>query len=699
MSMFSALAVVALAGCDPLPSSTVESSTTESTSSETSSEYVAPLDTHVTLDLSVKYQNDTTMKYTLTTPYEAADGITYSAGDFKPVWKQLQTDLNFTINDVTETGQSSVAKSFDVWANNSFAGVDVLNGPAAKFGQYHTNFIALDEELDRLPNLAKFLKKYPSVQANCTYSDGHMYFSPYFDGYDDLEKMFISRNDWVETILDADYATTAWDTSTVITPKYSPTVEAGTYSFTVPTSVSENTTKTVTKEITDNVITLQNETTRTGATLVQALRDYIDDAYDVGEGKTYAKRSDIFNGVDATYDADELVALFRCVKANPALLSGGVSTTVYPFYPRESTAQRYNDLFALASNWGVRGLSSRNGYNYIDKNGVLKDARTATSMNTALTALNQLYQEGLIMNNFDTKTVGGITTGKYRDTLNLATYNSVFMTYDYNQTSTILNAAAVVEGFNLAPVMPAVAAWDDGMSHAPGYEYFHFSESTRSVKTEGWAITSTTTGDELTRALALVDYMYSAVGNQLMSFGPAAWVDGTTTYLGETCPKMSAAALSELQTLAKGNYTNYFRRYLGGTLPVGYIKAQSMEYQCTNAKGQVGLEKLNKAIQLGTFLLARPGAPEGSTKFYELVPTVFPLTDEANTDISTNYGDLTDNFDAASDGYIYWADVVKGTKTISEYTTMLSDCKFNDYFAYYRVAYESYKTTLNTIIG
>ena len=132
--------------------------------------------------------------------------------------------------------------------------------------------------------------------------------------------------------------------------------------------------------------------------------------------------------------------------------------------------------------------------------------------------------------------------------------------------------------------------------------YYALATSWRSVKPNGWSILSTVADDEakLYRALALFDYQYSVEGNRLMSYGPEAWIDGEMEYNGKMVPKLSAAALTELKDLAKGNYTNYYRKWLGATFPIGYIKEQGMEFQTVDANGQAGLSKILAALNSGS---------------------------------------------------------------------------------------------------
>ena len=165
-----------------------------------------------TLKLSVKYQSkSTTMRFDDNLlrgdgTYTGANGKTYNVGDFKPVWEQIQKDLDFTIEDVTDLSYSSYGDSFNIyWAQIGFEGVDVLNGQSNKINYYaieNDQFVKLDEYLDYMPNFKEFLENNKTVEMSITANDGHIYYSPYFDGYNDLEKMFICRQDWVRKLLD-----------------------------------------------------------------------------------------------------------------------------------------------------------------------------------------------------------------------------------------------------------------------------------------------------------------------------------------------------------------------------------------------------------------------------------------------------------------------------------------------------------------
>ena len=158
----------------------------------------------------------------------------------------------------------------------------------------------------------------------------------------------------------------------------------------------------------------------TGVELVNMFRNYIDEAYD---GYYGTKRSNLFAGYNACWDADELVALLRCVVTNSYALTNQDSYKVVGLFPREHKANRTRDLFSLVSLFGVRGYESRNDYLYFDSQGNLKDARAEMDWNEGLNKLNQLYKENLILQNFDTHT----------ETINKIMFqeNKGFMMYDY----------------------------------------------------------------------------------------------------------------------------------------------------------------------------------------------------------------------------------------------------------------------------
>lgn len=481
-----------------------------------------------------------------------------------------------------------------------------------------------------MPNFKQFLEENAIVKTTITAGDGHIYYTPYFDGYDDIERMLMLRADWVQKLLDDD--TVTYDTDRKVETFYTPYMPE-TLDTTVKAVTADGSgTQDVKIKYDKNVITIQNELeTKDGANLVQALKDYIDTTY----AGVYAKRSDLFCGQDAAYNADELVALMRCVLANTKLLTGQSEYDAVPFYPRKYQAGRVRQMFSLMEIWGVHGQESRSNYFYVDGEGKLKDGRFDADTMDGLERLNMLYKEGLILKDFDKdESTAGLNGGDHR--ARLCNDNLGFMTYDYNQTTTVYNDSVDIEGFNLTPVLPPVADWDDDGN------YYQFTASWRSVKTDGWAILANVANDEakLHRALALFDYQYSPEGNRLMSYGPEAWIDGEIQYNGKMVPKLSDAALTELKELANGNYTNYYRKWLGATFPIGYVKEQGMEYQTVSEKGKVGLDYILRACELGTMKHLVPTLKDGMSPAMSLVPTAFALSSEEEQLIKDSCDDL-----------------------------------------------------------
>ena len=179
-----------------------------------------------------------------------------------------------------------------------------------------------------------------------------------------------------------------------------------------------------------------------------------------------------------------------------------------------------------------------------------------------------------------------------------------------------------------------------------------FTESWRSVKTDGWGLSKAGIGDDVNKlhaALALIDYAYSEEGTILMSYGPDAFIktndDGSyVTFLfnGKEMPEIADATRAELWEKAGGNYTNYARQFLGSTL--SFMKSQAFEYQCTTEVGREGAGKISVAIGLGT--IKHPLLEVAENPWYTSVPTVLPTTKEDNQKLG-EYTELNESFSGA----------------------------------------------------
>ncbi len=585
-----------------------------------------------------------------------ADGVTYNTGSLKPTWVELQNILGVVFENKYQGNGSS--KEFEYWKDR-LNEVDMVSGTAATLSEYGEigSLVNLAEYLDRMPNFNAYLEANPIVRLSITGNTktGAIYFSPYFDGVNDIERMPLMRVDWAVKLLDGEGEFTADKCNDLAAPVYTPYMPTeGKVEIETPT-LDGTATETVTKDYDayGNIVAKMNEAgALNGVQAVNMLREYIDKTYN---GYYGTERSNLFIGQNAAWDADELVALLRCVVANPQSLNG--TDSVEGLFTREdNNNQRRVDMFRFTGTLlGVRGLESRQDYLYVGTDGVLHDARQEAATYEALVRMNAMAQEGLISQAY--------LDGAQETSSTYLENDLGFMSYDYNQTQTVMNATKLQEGEKYMAVMVPVARWFDGTDE--NGVYMRFTESWRSVKTDGWAISKAgVAGDEnkLYAALALIDYAYSEKGQILMSYGPDAFIktndDGsyvTFNFNGKEMPVVADATYEALWAKANGNYTNYARQYLGSTL--SFVKSQAFEYQCTHEVGKEGAGKLSTAIGLGT--IKHPLLEIAENPWYTSVATVVPNTKVENDELAT-YTQLTSNgkFSSSKSGENLFVEII-----------------------------------------
>ena len=577
-----------------------------------------------------------------------ADGKTYTMGMLKPTWQTVADTLKVTFED-DYTGKSS-SEEFDYWQAR-LNEVDIITGTASKLNDSGVagNLVDLSKYLDDMPNFKAYLDSNPIVRLSITsYKDGQLgaiYFAPYFDGVNDIERMPLMRTDWVEKLLNGSGDFTASASNNTAAPVYKaymPT--SGSVAVEVIKKDTTDTKDTVTKnydaEGGGNIIEQMNaKGSMTGVEAVNMLRKYIDVTYDGYYGDN---RADLFIGQNAAWDADELVALLRCVVANPQTLNG--TDSVQGIFSREdANNQRRVDVYRLgATMFGVRGLESRSDFLYVGNDKKMHDARQEPATYEMLERMNQMAQEGLISESYMNK--------QSVKSEQMVEQDLGFMSYDYNQTQTIFNEDGKLSaGEKYRAVMVPVAKWYDDGTSTP--KYIRFTESWRSVKDSGWAIPTSTESnqDVLNACLHLFDYAFSLDGQILMSYGPDSFIDvkdasvvmndsnditkkyNTFNFNGEQMPMISAQTRKDLWDLAGGNYTNFARRYLGSTLH--FVKSQAFEVQCTTEAGREGAQILANAI--GAKIIYHPVLSTAvSNPWYISVPTILPITAEESQQIA-----------------------------------------------------------------
>lgn len=570
-----------------------------------------------------------------------ADGNTYHTGELKPTWVEVQNQLNVVFENQYQG--NSASKEFDFWKER-LNEVDMVSGTATKLTENGEagNMVNIAEYLDLMPNFKAYLDANPIVRLSITGNTdtGAIYFSPYFDGVDDIERMPLMRTDWVEKLLNGEGEFTADASNKTAAPSYQPYMPtSGKVEIDVVKADGSGVEK-VTKDYdtAGNIVDKMNAAgSMDGVAAVNMLRTYIDEAYG---GYYGTDRADLFVGQNAAWDADELVALLRCVVANPQTLNG--TSTIQGLFTREdNNNQRRVDMFRFAGTlFGVRGLESRQDYLYVGSDNQLHDARQEKETYEAMERMHAMVEEGLISKAF--------VDGSEESSKTYLENDLGFMHYDYNQTQTLMNATALQDGEKYMAAMVPVARWYDGSSEDG--VYMRFTESWRSVKTDGWGISKAGVGsdtDKLNACLALIDFAYSQEGQILMSYGPDAFIKTGETFLfnGKAMPVIADATYEELWDKAGGNYTNYARFYLGSTL--SFLKSQAFEYQCTHEVGKEGAGYISTAIGLGT--IKHPELGMASNPWYTIVPTVLPTTKVEN-DTVNGYTELTDRFNQQKDG-------------------------------------------------
>lgn len=578
----------------------------------------------------------------------------YNSGDLKPTWVEVQNKLGIKIEDKYQG--NSAQKELQYW-EQKLGDVDIVSGNATALTEYGEkgSFVNIAEYLDMMPSFKAYLDADPIVRLSITgnTSTGAIYFSPYFDGVNDIERMPLMRIDFLKKLLDGEGEFTAEKCGTLSSPVYEPYMPTSGKVEIETVNADGSGTFILTKDYdkAGNIVDKMNKAGElSGVEAVNMLRTYIDEAYD---GYYGAERSKLFYGYDAAWDADELVALLRCAVANAYTLNG--TDRIEGLFSREdANNQRRVDLFRFASSlFGVRGLESRMDYLYVGSDGLLHDARSEKATYEALERMNAMAKEGLISKSYIDSAAETSSTMLENDL--------GFMSYDYNQTQTIMNATKLQEGEKYSAIMVPVARWFDGTD--PNGVYMRFTESWRSVKTDAWAISKAGVEgnpDKLYAALALIDFAFSPEGQILMSYGPDEFIktneDGsyvTFSFNGKDMPVIADVTKDLLWKLANGNYTNFARFYLGST--ISFAKSQAFEYQCTNENGKEGAGYISRAIGFGT--IKHPELAIADNMWYTSVPTTLPST-QVETDTLNTYTELTNKFSQNKGGYSLFCDQI-----------------------------------------
>ena len=703
----------------------------------------------VSLNYNVKKIGKTGLSYngTAGTRTLSYANVTLKVGDMLPTWKCIQNNLNdsaknsdynvssaITLNDANPYDQDDYKKDFTQHWVNGFTGknsekIDLVMGS----GTYYTQFandgklVAISDYLDQMPNFKKWVDANPDIWSSMKHTDGKVYFTPYFDGLNSIEKMFLMNTEYVEKLLDGEIDS-ADEAKTLTATQYQPYV-VETEKQTISVSVN-GTAKNITVDYAEanNAVKKQNSlSSQNGKTLVAALKEALIAEYGeaidssipggkaTGSNVVYTKLSQIFTGESACYNTDDLIALLRCVKTCPKTLTGDSNSVMNPISPRTAENKRTIDLVSLTSLWGVKGNDSENGKLYYDVNGELKDGRTTGATYDALDKLHQLYNEGLFVDNF-TSDPKGTALGSTEWRSKTIKDGTGFLEYDYNGTTSPFNDDVAKDSkSSIQPVLAPVVKWQSDSSKTLNYKgtnlagkYFRYSEANRALKDGGWCIPASS--DNVNTALALMDYLFSDEGARIQDFGPdtgeywtlkTAGASGNTDAENAICninggksPIINQAILDDIQSNSEGvTWNDYYRAFIGSTQGIGHVREDSLDYQTTvSAKSKAGLSNVQNAIKSGAMILAQTSIDTKTTsKFFVSVPqTIAISSDQLSAINSSTQNDTLKSVWASDDKSIVcpavnW--IIKGEEAI----------KSNSYYASGRSGMEADWNTIDSI--
>lgn len=631
--MAAVMAASSLAGCsssvvDQAQQSSAETTkaaeTTAASTEETQQQDKADLADTVELKINFAVGNKSrTITYNQESPLTLPDGTVVSAGMLKPMWSYVEKELNSKLTDVTVQDIKS-ADMIQTESTSNFAGANIFGGEsvAERLMFYGTEgkFVNLSEKMEEgyLPNFKAYLDANPDVKKAITAYDGNVYHVPYIAELNQFARTFNIRETWVSKLLDNEGA--AYDTADFAVHYNGFYVGDNKRTGDNGGTVTPKKGIDITKKTDQSIIEIQNGLdVKNGETLTNALIQYIKDNYD------YEKPSELFVGEKAAYDIDEMIALMRCIKANPTLLTDGKADTVWPLFVRQSSYRE--DLIRYATYFGgvkVHGSDSYQARWYIDENGKVQYTYSKEDIYDVLCKLSDMEAEGLIYS--DCYDLSDKTN--YRSTLWGTDEGEApsfgFMTYDFTASSTSdsLNKDTVVI---LPPVAKVNGVWQ------------YYIDNARAIKPDGWAISvAGSTDEQVQRACALFDYFFSEEGAVLQNYGLPMFLEENEKYQGPdgiAYPKYTSWVTETASAVAKGDLSSFLRDWAGCLMPIGYQKEIGFEYQYTSERGFAGWELLkNSTTNYPTY--AGEGLAGDNPNYYKMIPPVFSMTSRQKEAVS-----------------------------------------------------------------
>lgn len=643
------------------------------------------------VNVFINYKEQSGVSYRGATTYNnPVENLPYVKGDILPAWKALGELVGVNIKDASNYSGDTDDLAYTSVSSNNFIvdgkQVDLLMNTTKNMKDAQSKNLVepVSDHLDDMPNYKAYLEANPAIRELIEIG-GKVYYSPYFDGYNTIEKMFVMDTTMVERLLDTNNAgdtTAAKGEKTLKGNYFTPFIDstnnypsATTTVSVVKTSNGKQVAGTIDIAQTQNIIAQQNALLATegttGKDLVDQMKAYLNAAFgtNVGSDKLYKNYSEIFVGASAAYNTDELVALMRLVKANPSTATAGVTDKVEIAIPRGHDASRVGNIMQMATMFGIQGLTSEKDYLYFGADKKLHDARASEAAYEGLYLLNDLYNEGLIVGDYWQKLATQNKTyhlDKYWRANNSSITDGkdyAFLMYDYTATTVVANdedagglgtqlskrVIANQSRNGYMPVLSPLTYWqttaanvdiNQSLTDKTGKTLLRYSEDNRALKDGGWCVLKA--AQNMDGAFQLMDAMFSTEGSRIQDFGPEAYWDGLTDdILVDTngnpisVPKISAQTKGMLKASGDG-WNDFYRKYIGATQGVGHVRSAALDYQVNNEAGQVGLNNVLTACTLGVMKLSQVTT---NYDFGASVPTAY--TAEVSATTAKGYEQLT----------------------------------------------------------
>ena len=680
----SALAILTLASCGNEPIKEGSYKIGSDKGDYTLDKYDATLEydalSNKDIDIYINYEGESGITFRGTSWFNSIDEKTYTQGSLLPTWARIAEITKTNIREAcgytatsTSNAYTSVATAGYKSELDSSRKIDLFYNSTDNLKKAGNSGTLVDlypyiypegdattAETSKMKNLFKFLEANPSIKQSITVSGGHIYYTPYLDGDDDVENTFIMDTEIVEKIFkDGTVGDTAKknggtnpDKNVLQGAAYTPfiTEEASKVSVSVKGVAVEYALADAENIIVSQNTLLQNPEGCDGNTLLAQLSSYIRTKYAaLFTAGVYKNPADLYVSEAAAYNTDELIALMRVIKANPGVVTGDADAEVETFFPRGETASAIENIYDLAQLWGVQGVDSENGNYYFAADGTLNALETTYASYDALSYISAIYSEGLILDNFYRSSATSTSTRFYDQFFKKEDSTKYgFMMYDDPSIVTAANELESSKTKGIRSVLPPRTYWttsgntaqqhlydENGVTITTNKELVRYYESNRSLQTTSWSIPSVS--DNVDAAIRIMDFMYSGLGQLIQNYGPEKyWANehgnpvevSNDLVTGEVNAIVSEYTRLELSA-ANTDFWSFMRGYVGATHGVGYVRLSGLNLQVTNSYGRVGLNNIKNAISSGALMHAATNSTATTASTYtwnRSVPAEFSST-------------------------------------------------------------------------